>query len=163
MQSLLDDDWEAHFHGCGTETHLVVAGLVMKFTRDGRRQRRRLIARPELRLENQFAGKHRESIRSHLDLLRFRVRDRFGCYRTRSPCELERDQKLIFRLVAIHVKAGLDGDRELVRELLAPLYRHLGRWLNGEPLRRLSPGEDCQGGKRGQQPAASHQEVSGFH
>ncbi len=163
MPSLLDDDRKAHFHGDGTETHLVVAGLVMKFADNGSGQSRRLVARPELRFENQVPRKHGERIGSDLDLLRFRVHDRLSRYRTGRPGELKRNQKFIFRLIAVDVKAGLDGDRELVGKLLAPLHCYLGRWFNGEPLLRLRPGGDCQGGKRGYQSAASRQEGSGFH
>src|SRR4051794_6675816 len=94
MQSLLDDEWEAHFYGGGTETHLVVTGLVVKFTHNGCGQGRRLIARPELRLENHFPGQNGECVRSNLDLLRFRIRDRFGRDRTGRPGQLEWDQKL---------------------------------------------------------------------
>lgn len=116
----------------------------MQFANDRSRQRRSLIARPELGLENHLPSKDGESIRSDLDLFGLRVGHRFNDQRTRRPGELKRNQKFVFGLVAVHVKSRLNGDGQLVRNLFASLYRYLRRRLNGDPL-RLRPGEDCQG------------------
>ncbi len=82
----------------------------MKLPDDGGRQSRRLTARSELRLNNYLAGENGECIGSDLDVFRRRIGNRLGRNWARRPRQLKRNQKLIFGLVAVHVKARLDGD-----------------------------------------------------
>jgi len=86
------------------EAHLVITGLESKFARHDRGAGSDGITRRKMRLDCERASKDGQQVLADLNVFRLRIGDGSGLERSGLPCELEWNQKLIFRLVAVHVK-----------------------------------------------------------
>lgn len=90
------------------EAHLVITGLISKFARHDRGAGSGGIARRKMRLDSERAGKDGQHVLADFNVFGFRVSDGSRLKRSGLPSELKRNQKLIFRLVAVHVEARKD-------------------------------------------------------
>lgn len=92
-----------------------------------------MLWRLEFSLDIERTGKHSQPFAADLNLLRLGVTSGRRLERAATPGELQRNDELVFRLVAIHMKPGLHNNFERLEKSGAPFD---GDWL-GRPDRKL--------------------------
>jgi len=102
LENLLYRHGHVNLNGSGPETHLVVAGLIVQFAGHGTRDRACGCGKPGL--NGKRAREDYQVLSTHLNFFRLRVSDGLALERSFRPGKFERNQKLIFRLVAVHMK-----------------------------------------------------------
>ena len=96
---------EMHIDGCGPETHIAVASLVAQLSGDGLLAFARIQRHNKLRLNRNRAGENGQFLSVHIQVFGFRIRNGFYLQRSAIPSEFQRNEKLIPRLITVHVKA----------------------------------------------------------
>lgn len=129
---LFDRNRNGHVRGCRPETHVAVASLISQLPGNCAVPRRSVFASFELGLNLERTGEDAQHVCAYLDFFRLRVRDRDRLERPTCPGELQRNQILILRLVAIDVETREDGDSEVLAGGPAGFHSNRRRWCNDE-------------------------------
>ncbi len=120
---LLNGNGYVDIDGGGTETHLVVAGLVAEFADHGGGTFRSVAGSLEFRRDVKISGKHENGLAAHLGFFGFGVRNVLCLERTARPVEFQRNKIFVLWLVAIDVKAGKNGQIENLGHRRTALHR----------------------------------------
>lgn len=84
-------------------------------------------------LDSKGPCEHRQNVVANLDIFRLRVSDCTGFERPARPGELKRNQKFVFRLIAIHVESRQDVNVQCFRHIArAALRGNLSGGINGQ-------------------------------
>jgi len=97
----------------------------------------------KLGLDLKLTREYDEIIRPDFNFLRLRISDRFRLQGTDGPSQLERNQELIFRLIAIDMESGRDFNIEFLRDGSTALDDQLLGWRDGQ-LILLARAQACQ-------------------
>lgn len=133
-RTLLNGDGELHVQRSGALTRDVVARLIAKLAFEHRDAWRGLRRNKKLGLDSELAREDVERVGAHLHLFGRRISNGLRLERPRVPGQLQRDQKLIFRPVAVDMKPRGDSDSKRVRDGRSAFRRERLRRSNGDYL-----------------------------
>lgn len=127
-----DHNGKRDVSSCRPKTHFAVAGLIAQSAGHSCGARSGPWKRFELCLYLERTGEYDEHLTSDFDVFGLRISSRDGFQRPAIPGELQRNQELIFGLVAVHVETGQNRNVRRFRNGSAALDSHGLTGLNDE-------------------------------
>lgn len=104
--ALFDRNRQMHFDRRRSKAHFVIAGLIPQLPCHRRTAGRGIRRNLEFCLKLKLACKDRDALIAHRDFLRLWIGHALLLQRSVVPGQPQRNQKLVFRLVAVDVKSG---------------------------------------------------------
>lgn len=122
------------FYRSRPETHFVITCLIAKLPHHDRVTHGRICRSLEICVDLKIASENRQELATHFDLFRFRIRHVLNFERSAGPGQFQRNEKFVFRLVAVDVKSRLHRDAQFFRYRRSALNSDLLRRLNGQSI-----------------------------
>lgn len=120
---LFDGDGKLDFDRRGPEAHLVAASLITQFAGHGCRTGGGIGGRGEVRADVEGAGEDEKVFISYLNLFGLGEGETLRFERAINPGQFERDEVLVFRMIAVDVEARENFDLEVLDSRGAALDR----------------------------------------
>lgn len=128
--ALFDRNRQMHFDRRWPKAHFVIACLITQLPCHGGTAGRCIRRGLKFRLQLKLACEHRDTLVAHRDLFGFRIRHALLFQWPVTPGQLYRNEKLVFRLVAVDVKSGQHRNNQTLHGSRAAFDCQLIRGMN---------------------------------
>lgn len=120
---LFNHHGQLHFYRGRPKTHIAAAGLITNLAHQRRRSGSGMSRRLKLSFHSERARENQQILTAHLRFFGLWIGHALDVQKSRRPSQLQRDDELIFGLVAVHVETRLHHNLQRLRSARSTFNR----------------------------------------